>query len=176
MIDNPKAFMTIAIAFILSLTVIIYSTKSFISEQNESSNFDISINSKSDSGTDSSTNKGTSVSKNTGSGVVTPTKTFPTNTITPNAKADYTVYYRNGGFSPANLTIRAGQSVRFLNESSHSMFIAAARSPNANDLTEFNQGRSVGKGGYYDFTFHSKGVFVYYNQNDKTKTGVIAVE
>lgn len=174
MVDNPKAFITIAVAFLLSVSVILYATNSYVGEIDKQNEFNLTVTPSTPKTTISS--QKTSSTK-TAPAAITPKQNPPTtNAVVPLAKADYTVKYQSAGFNPQTITVRRGQSVRFLNESSGTMFVAAARSPNSNDLTEFNQGRSVGKGGYYDFTFNIKGVFVYYNQNDRTKTGVIVVE
>lgn len=177
MIDNPKAFIIIAMAFLVSVSVILYATNSYVGEQESLNTFEISVNKGSET---TSTTKTTSSTTKKPTTATTNTVTKPTNqynAITPTSKSDYTVRYTSAGFVPQTQNVIAGKSVRFINESSGgSMFIVTARSPNANDITEFNQGSSVGKGGYYDFTFNKKGVYVYYNQNDRTKTGVIVVE
>jgi plastocyanin len=172
MVDNPKGFIIIVISFLLSLTVINFATRAYIKESDSQTNFVLDVT------TPNKTKTPTSGTKTSTTGTkVTPTTSNPSNpTVSPTtAKTDYTIRLTNSGFTPQTLNIYAGKSVRFINESSGSMYIASSRSPNSNDLTEFNQGRSVGKGGYYDFTFGRAGLYVYYNQNDRTKTGVIDV-
>ena len=175
MIDNPKAFIIIAMAFLVSVSVILYATNSYVGEQESINNFELSITQGASSTSGTKTPSTTIKKPYTGTTTIKPADTY--NTVVPTTRTDYTVRYTSSGFVPQTQTVRSGQSVRFQNDNSGgSMFVAAARSPNSNDLNEFNQGRSVGKGGYYDFTFSKKGVYVYYNQNDRTKTGVIVVE
>ena len=57
-----------------------------------------------------------------------------------------------------------------------SMYVVATPSSSTGGTSEFDQGKSVGKGGYYDYTFNRKGTFVYYNNNKKIDAAVIIVE
>lgn len=166
MIDNPKNFIVIILAFILSLALIIDTTRKFEAESERNSTFTISVK------------QGTLGSINPG-GTITPPSTTPSNVspapLTPAPKTDFVIYLTKNGFSPQNLTIKAGKSVRFVNNSNVSMWIINPPSP-ATGLSEFNQSKSVGRDGSYDFTFNRKGVFIYQNNNNKSQTGLIIVE
>lgn len=87
----------------------------------------------------------------------------------------YLVTYLNSGFSPATLTIKRGKAVHFLNSSSKAMSIIAA-DQYSQFSRELNQEQSVGRGGYYDFSFVTPGTWVYTNRNNKTDRGTIIVE
>ncbi|MDO8492517.1 MAG: hypothetical protein Q7S34_02675 [bacterium] len=167
MVDNPKSFIIIILAFVLSLTLIINTTRSFLRESEQNSTFTISVNKE-------------TATKNAASKTTVKSATPKSNqlvlTPAPLSKTDFAVYLTQNSFSPTNLTIKSGQSIRFINDSSSSMLVTTPPSPNNTSLSELNQNKSVGRGGYYDFTFNRKGSFLYYNNNDRTKTGVIIVE
>lgn len=104
-------------------------------------------------------------------------KTTTTPTITPVMTKDgaYVVSYTNTGFSPKTLTIKLGKSVHFVNNSSKAMSITTTTTQNQVQ-SELNQGKTVGQGGTYDFTFLTAGTWVYMNRNAQTDFGTIIVE
>lgn len=87
----------------------------------------------------------------------------------------YLVYYTNRGFTPSTLTIKVGKSVRFVNNSSKAMSLTSTSVDNQAQ-SEFNQGKTVGQGGVYDFTFMSAGTWGYMNRNNQTDKGTIIVQ
>ncbi|MGB2580639.1 MAG: cupredoxin domain-containing protein [Minisyncoccia bacterium] len=87
----------------------------------------------------------------------------------------YLVYYTNRGFNPSPLTIKTGKSVRFVNNSSKAMSLTSTSVDNQAQ-SEFNQGKTVGQGGVYDFTFMSAGTWGYMNRNNQTDRGTIIVQ
>lgn len=103
--------------------------------------------------------------------VTTATQSLPTMT----KGGAYIVSYTNDGFVPKNLTIKVGKSVHFVNNSSKAMSITTTTTQNQIQ-SEFNQGKTVGQGGSYDFTFLATGSWVYMNRNAKTDFATIIVE
>ncbi|MEK7531494.1 MAG: hypothetical protein AAB545_00995 [Patescibacteria group bacterium] len=103
-------------------------------------------------------------------------KQYTPGTITPQVPTTYTIIYTDAGFVPQTLQIKAGQSIRFRNESSSSMWVSSVYQGNVPIYSALNQGRSVGKGGTYDFTFTDRLTVLFFNLNYKTHTGVISVE
>lgn len=87
----------------------------------------------------------------------------------------YLVYYTNKGFSPSPLTIKVGKSVRFVNNSSKAMSLTST-SVDSQAQSEFNQEKTVGQGGVYDFTFMSAGTWGYMNRNNKADLGTVIVQ
>lgn len=86
----------------------------------------------------------------------------------------YTVSYRFGVFSPTNLRIRIGDTVRFRNESDSPVRIVA--DPSGGKKTpEFDSIGKVEPSGYFSYTFATAGVFAYHNDQDGTEAGVIIV-
>ncbi|MEK7567822.1 MAG: hypothetical protein AAB513_02795 [Patescibacteria group bacterium] len=167
MLDSPRSFILITASIVVAITLVVLGTKAFKGEQKKTTDLNPVIN-KEEAKTEIPA-KTTTTSKTT----VAP-KPSTSNTVTPNTKTDYTINYYSSGFSPSNLTIKTGQSVRFINQAGASMYVMAT--PSGSGFSEFDQGKSVGKGGYYDFTFNRKGTFIYYNNNKKTDTAAITVE
>ena len=81
----------------------------------------------------------------------------------------YTVSYRNGVFSPTNLRIHAGDTVRFKNESIFPIRIVG------DDLVGFDSIGDVPQGSFFAFTFAAKGIFSYYNNDNLDETATIIV-
>lgn len=81
----------------------------------------------------------------------------------------YTVSYRNGVFSPTNLRIHAGDTVRFKNESIFSIRIVG------DDLVGFDSIGDVPQGSFFAFTFAAKGIFSYHNNKNSEESATIIV-
>lgn len=85
------------------------------------------------------------------------------------------VTFTNDGFSPKQIEVRAGQIVRFVNNSSLGMWVASNYHPTNDIYSELNQGRTVGKGGFYDFAFTRVGAWGYHNHVAPSKSGIVIV-
>ncbi len=107
-------------------------------------------------------NTGTTTS--TGSDSVLPSATLTEVTFTDN------------GFTPATVTIKKGETVRFTNQSSELMWVASNPHPTHTDYSEFDERTSVGAGGSYEFTFTKIGNWKYHNHKDPSGKGEIIVE
>ena len=97
------------------------------------------------------------------------------------------VTYDNEGFSPREVRVSQGQTVRFVNESSRNMWVGSAMHPDHvvysgtklrdhcpdTDGTAFDQCES---GDLYEFTFMKKGEWGYHNHVAPSKFGKIIVE
>ncbi|OGN16550.1 MAG: hypothetical protein A3C88_01935 [Candidatus Yanofskybacteria bacterium RIFCSPHIGHO2_02_FULL_50_12] len=98
---------------------------------------------------------------------VSPTATpFPTST---GQARMYTVSYDAGVFSPTNLRIHAGDTVRFKNESIFPIRIVSE------DLVGFDSVGDVPQGSYFSYTFAGRGTFSYYNSHNADQGGTIIV-
>ena len=86
----------------------------------------------------------------------------------------YIISYTSTGFSPAALSIPAGKSVHIVNNSNNAMRISPVDTKNE-PYASFNGSKSVGKGGYFDYTFVARGVYGYKNLNVLYHTGTITV-
>ena len=81
----------------------------------------------------------------------------------------YTVSYRNGVFSPTNLRIHAGDTVRFKNESIFPIRMVG------DDLVGFDSIGDVPQGSFFAFTFAAKGIFSYHNEKSPDESATIIV-
>ncbi len=86
----------------------------------------------------------------------------------------YTVYYTNGVFSPTNLQINVGDTVRFLNDSILSVRIKADEN---SELPGFDSISEVPPQGVFSYTFTKRGIFDYHNEKKpEQKGGTIIVK
>ena len=90
----------------------------------------------------------------------------PTETRQPRI---YTVSYKNGVFSPTNLRIHAGDTVRFKNESLFSIRILS------DSYLGFDSVGEIPQGSFFSFTFAAKGIFDYHNYGNAEEKGTIIV-
>lgn len=88
----------------------------------------------------------------------------------------HTVVYTNDGFSPAELTVKAGTMVTFMNQNDAPMWVASGVHPTHLLYPEFDAKASVPKGGSYSFTFNKIGSHPYHNHVLLGKYGKIIVE
>jgi plastocyanin len=84
----------------------------------------------------------------------------------------YTVSYKSGVFSPTNLRIHAGDTVRFKNESFFPIKIVSG--PDSS-LVGLDSVGDIPQGSYFSFTFAAKGIFDYHNDRSPKETGTIIV-
>jgi len=98
----------------------------------------------------------------------------PTETVSPETKPSriYTISYKSGVFSPTNLRIHAGDTVRFKNEGIFPIRIVSG--PDSR-LVGFDSVGDIPQGSYFSFTFAAKGIFDYYNDRNPKETGTIIV-
>ena len=97
----------------------------------------------------------------------------------------------DAGFSPASVTIEAGETVRFANESSRGMWVGSDDHPTHTDYDgtstrehcadgmanngTFDQCAAVNQGDYWDYTFERAGSFGYHNHVGASHTGTVVV-
>lgn len=84
----------------------------------------------------------------------------------------YTILYKSGVFSPTNLRIHAGDTVRFKNEGIFPIRIASG--PDSS-LVGFDSVGDIPQGSYFSFTFAAKGIFDYHNDRNIKEIGTIIV-
>ncbi len=81
----------------------------------------------------------------------------------------YTISYDVGVFSPTNLRIHAGDTVRFKNDSIFPIRIVSE------DLVGFDSIGDIPQGSYFSFTFAARGTFSYHNNHNSGQAGAIIV-
>lgn len=83
----------------------------------------------------------------------------------------YNVTYKSGVFSPTNLRIHAGDTVRFKNDS----FFGIRVLTDNNQLPGFDSVGDIPQGSYFSYTFAQKGIFGYHNGKNPDEQGTIIV-
>jgi len=86
------------------------------------------------------------------------------------------VSYTDDGFHEPVVYIKLGSTVLFQNNSSRDLWIASAPHPTHTAYPEFDQKKSVGRGGSYTFTFTKVGAWKYHNHMMPDQTGIIVVQ
>ena len=100
-----------------------------------------------------------------------------------------TVAYTNTGFSPATIAVNVGDTVRFVNQSTKSMWVGADVHPShanydgttrqehcAAGAASFDQCTGTGSGTTWEFTFDKTGTFGYHNHLGAADTGTVIVK
>jgi len=87
----------------------------------------------------------------------------------------YTVSYRVGVYSPTNLRIHAGDTVRFRNDGLLPVHIISDPHPEHNGVPGFDSIGDVQPGSVFGFTFATKGIFGYHNERNVNEVGTIIV-
>lgn len=111
---------------------------------------------------------------NDSAGLITATPT-PEETSDVRPARLYTVSYKSGVFSPTNLRIHSGDTVRFHNDGILPIRVVSNPHPQHNDLVGFDSIGDIPAGSYFTFTFAAKGTFGYHNENSQEQTGTIIV-
>jgi plastocyanin len=115
-----------------------------------------------------------------------------TATTTESASDDVTVVtLTDAGFAPATVTVDAGDTVRFVNESSRGMWVGSDDHPTHTDYDgtstrehcadgkstngTFDQCAAIDGGGSWDYMFQKSGTFGYHNHVGAANTGTVIV-
>ena len=94
------------------------------------------------------------------------------------------VSYANDGFEPQRATVRAGDTVRFTNNSTRQLWIAANATagplyPNVQNgcgSSALDSCRTLAPGEYWQFTFVKAGTWSYQNNLNKDDAGTVRVQ
>lgn len=95
--------------------------------------------------------------------------------VTP-AATTVTVTYNGTSFSPSMLSIRIGDSVKFVNNSSGRMWVASDPHPQHTDLPGFDEKASASKGQSWTYIFTVAGAHGYHNHANPSATGTVTVQ
>ena len=98
---------------------------------------------------------------------------IPSGSGTPETNA---VIYTDQGYSPATLTVKAGTSVIFKNQSTGQMWTASAVHPTHTILPEFDPKTGTPPQASYSFTFLKAGTWKYHNHLKPNHGGTVIVE
>lgn len=100
--------------------------------------------------------------------------TLPTNADT--ATEAIVVRYTNTGYEPKTITVPAGTTVTFKNESTSNMWTASDPHPIHTKLSAFDSDKNIAPGQSYQFTFTKAGNWTYHNHSVPNHTGTVVVE
>lgn len=82
----------------------------------------------------------------------------------------------DSGFSPATVTVKQGQKVKFVNSSAGKMSVASNPHPTHTIYPEFDQYKTSQRGmAQFEFTFEKVGTWGYHNHANPSQTGTIIV-
>lgn len=87
----------------------------------------------------------------------------------------YTIFYDLNVFSPTNIRIHVGDTVKFQNNDKNSIRVVTDSSNNKPDLPGFDSVGDVPENGAFSFTFSKSGIFGYHNLYDNTQKGSVIV-
>lgn len=99
---------------------------------------------------------------------------IPTPTPTRIARV-YTIFYQLGIFSPTNLRIHVGDSVKFQNDGKESIHVISDSSGGTLDLPGFDSVGDIQPNGAFTYTFIEAGIFGYHNVKNTDETGTVIV-
>ncbi len=87
----------------------------------------------------------------------------------------YTVYYGLGVFSPTNIRIHVGDSVKFQNDSNLSIRVVSDRASGVPELAGFDSVSDISPKDSFTFTFTEAGTFGYHNGKNPNEEGTVIV-
>ncbi|OGN28339.1 MAG: hypothetical protein A3A33_00345 [Candidatus Yanofskybacteria bacterium RIFCSPLOWO2_01_FULL_49_25] len=90
------------------------------------------------------------------------------------APRTYTVSYSNGVFSPTNLRIRSGDTVRFRDDGDQPIAVVSELPADTTGKI-FGSGGDIAPGSFFSYTFNSVGTFNYFNTHQTSERGTIIV-
>lgn len=102
------------------------------------------------------------------------TSETPKNNATSEADA-VTITYTDSGFSPASLTVKAGTTVKVVNESSNPLQFSSDNHPTHTEQTELNLSTTE-PGGSTTFTPTKVGTWGFHNHMNAGDMGTLTVE
>ena len=86
------------------------------------------------------------------------------------------VTFNGTTFSPSTVTIKVGDTVKFTNTSTVSMWVASNSHPSHTDYPGFDEGTAAVSGGGYSFKFTKTGTWSYHNHVSPNQGGQVIVQ
>lgn len=103
---------------------------------------------------------------------VSPSDTAKISDLTKNP---LTVVYTNDGYTPKQITVKKGETVKFINMSDRMVWTASDEHPSHNIYPEFDQKSVGGKNSEYTFKFEKVGTWGFHNHAYFQHTGTVIV-
>lgn len=88
----------------------------------------------------------------------------------------HVVEFTGTAYVPASLTIKAGDTVQFVNKSTGLFWPASAPHPQHTDFPEFDPKKGISVNGIYSITFKEPKIYRYHDHLKPTAFGSITVE
>jgi len=88
----------------------------------------------------------------------------------------HTITYNGTAFSPSQLTVKTGDTVNFVNNSSRSFWPASGPHPQHTNYPEFDPKQGIATGEHWSFTFTKVGSWPFHDHLNATVFGRIVVE
>src|SRR3989344_6018219 len=85
----------------------------------------------------------------------------------------YTVFYETGVFSPTNIRIHLGDSVRFQNNGTAEIRIASELVNGIAEIPGFDSVQNIPADGAFTYVFTQLGAFGYHNTYNKNERGMV---
>jgi plastocyanin len=93
----------------------------------------------------------------------------------PAAPQTYTITHTGSGYSPANITIKTGDTVNFVNSSNDYIWPASDNHPSHTKYAAFDPKAPVAAGQSWSFTFTQSGAWGYHDHIRPSENGTITV-
>lgn len=95
-----------------------------------------------------------------------------------NTASTHEISYTNSCYNPSQISIKAGDTIKFINNSSRDMWPASDQHPSHTEFSDFDSRGSISPGGSYSFTFHQKksSGYGFHDHNKPGCKGTIFVE
>ncbi len=87
-----------------------------------------------------------------------------------------TIHYTDNGFVPSTVTIKVGQTVKFVNDTNEKMWVASDPHPSHTGYAGFDEDRGAAKGESYQFTFSKAGTWGFHNHLSSGDKGKVVVQ
>jgi len=106
-------------------------------------------------------------------------QTVEPSSLDPQGESSAVIAYDNNGYSPKNITIKKGQTVKFTTASDIPNWVASNPHPSHVDYPEFDTGVILdtlpAPGDETEFTFTKVGTWGFHNHNQQSDTGSVTV-
>lgn len=86
-----------------------------------------------------------------------------------------TVVYTNEGYMPKEITIKKGDTLKFINLSDRMVWTASDEHPTHTIYPEFDEKKLSGKSSEYSFKFERVGTWKYHNHANASHIGSVTV-
>ncbi len=166
--SNKALYIIVAVLILLGLGFYVYNSRQTQAPTVENSNTAAPTNQETSTTNDAT---GTSLAN-------TPEAANPDTHFSGEADiqpAVHQITYNGTGFSPATLTVKAGDTVVFKNTSTTAVWPASDPHPTHTAYPEFDSKKAVPAGGTYSFIFTKVGTWGYHNHLNSSQKGTIIV-